>query len=332
MTFSLKETGHDGNQRARPGGDSHAPGQLHRHDGDGQQRDDPPRRCAGRRGAEEIGPRGTRVLGGDPDDAWANRTRTMLFDFGFSEIGAAYNARTLGVPMGEIEAIALSHGHGDHRGGFRDLVEADRETRRSNSSSIRRPSRPPDTSKFDGGKSKSRHPAFTREMTEAAGTKVVETKEPRPMLGGDVLFLGEIPRRTAFETGLPNAFYEEGGVEKKDSIDDDTSLVMNLKGKGLIVLSGCAHSGIINTVDAGPRGDGDRNRPCHHGRLPPQRRPLRSPRRPDHRCAPEDRSPVHRPHALHGAQIDPADRGGDARELPPQHVGDAAHLCGVGAC
>ena len=68
------------------------------------------------------------------------------------------------------------------------------------------------------------------------------------MLGGDALFLGEIPRRTPFETGLPNAYYEEGGVEKKDIIDDDTSLVMNLKGKGLIILSGCAHSGIINTV------------------------------------------------------------------------------------
>jgi 7,8-dihydropterin-6-yl-methyl-4-(beta-D-ribofuranosyl)aminobenzene 5'-phosphate synthase len=68
------------------------------------------------------------------------------------------------------------------------------------------------------------------------------------MLGGNVLFLGEIPRRTIFETGLPNAYYEENGVEKKDIIEDDTSLVMNLKGKGLVLLSGCAHSGIINTV------------------------------------------------------------------------------------
>ena len=50
------------------------------------------------------------------------RTRTMLFDFGFSEIGAAFNARTLDVPMGEIEAVALSHGHSDHIGGFREMM------------------------------------------------------------------------------------------------------------------------------------------------------------------------------------------------------------------
>jgi 7,8-dihydropterin-6-yl-methyl-4-(beta-D-ribofuranosyl)aminobenzene 5'-phosphate synthase len=172
----------------------------------------------------------------------------LLFDVGFSEIGAALNAGTLGVPMGEIEAIVLSHSHGDHMGGFRDLV---RMIGKPGIELVVHPAafRTPRYVKFDGGKSKSQHPPFTREMTEEAGAKVVATKEPLPMLGGDVLFLGEIPRRMPFETGLPNAYYEERGVEKKDMIDDDTSLVMNLKGKGLIILSGCAHSGIINTAN-----------------------------------------------------------------------------------
>jgi 7,8-dihydropterin-6-yl-methyl-4-(beta-D-ribofuranosyl)aminobenzene 5'-phosphate synthase len=176
-----------------------------------------------------------------------DKTRTMLFDFGFSEIGAAFNARTLGTPMGEIEAIALSHGHGDHMGGFRELVKL---IGKPGIELVVHPAafKAPRYVKFDGGKSKSQHLPFTREMTEVAEVKVVATKEPWQMLGGDVLFLGEIPRRTSFETGLPNAYYEEGGIEKKDIIDDDTSLVMNLKGKGLIILSGCAHSGIINTV------------------------------------------------------------------------------------
>jgi 7,8-dihydropterin-6-yl-methyl-4-(beta-D-ribofuranosyl)aminobenzene 5'-phosphate synthase len=175
------------------------------------------------------------------------RTRTMLFDFGFSEIGAAYNAKALGAPMGEIEAIALSHSHGDHMGGFRKLVKL---IGKPGIELVVHPAafKAPRYVKFDGGESKSQHPPFTREMTEAAGVKVVATKEPWPLLGGDVLFLGEIPRRTPFETGLPNAYYEEGGVEKKDDIEDDTSLCMNLKGKGLIVLSGCAHAGIVNTV------------------------------------------------------------------------------------
>ena len=176
------------------------------------------------------------------------RTRTMLFDFGFSEIGAAFNARTLGVPMGEIEAVALSHSHGDHTGGFGELMKMIGKT---GTELVVHPAafRTPRYVKFDEGKSKSQHPPFTRQMAQEAGTKVVATKDPWPMLGGDVLFRGEIPRRTTFETGLHDAYYEEGGVEKTDSIDDDTSLVMNLRGKGLIILSGCAHSGIVNTVN-----------------------------------------------------------------------------------
>lgn len=51
------------------------------------------------------------------------KTRTLLFDFGYSEEGAAFNARALGVEMGQVEALALSHGHSDHMGGFAALVK-----------------------------------------------------------------------------------------------------------------------------------------------------------------------------------------------------------------
>jgi 7,8-dihydropterin-6-yl-methyl-4-(beta-D-ribofuranosyl)aminobenzene 5'-phosphate synthase len=77
---------------------------------------------------------------------------------------------------------------------------------------------------------------------------LLETKEPYPMLDGFLLFLGEIPRKIEFEKGMPNAYYEEDGEEKWDPIDDDTAIVANVRGKGLVVLSGCAHSGIINTI------------------------------------------------------------------------------------
>ena len=203
---------------------------------------------------------GTRVKGGSRKSILAEhgfsavvrtmshgRTRVMLFDFGYSGIAAPYNAGQLGVPMGEIEAIALSHGHSDHMGGFRELVGM-----------IGKPGielavhpgafRAPRYVKVGAEQFKFFSPRFTREMAEEAGVRVVEAKGPYPMLGGDVLFLGQIPRQTAFETGPPNAYYEEAGAEKRDAIEDDTSLVMNLKGKGLVVLSGCAHSGIVNTV------------------------------------------------------------------------------------
>lgn len=50
-----------------------------------------------------------------------SKTRMLLFDFGFSENGAAQNTKTLGVDMGEVEAAVLSHGHGDHTGGLSRL-------------------------------------------------------------------------------------------------------------------------------------------------------------------------------------------------------------------
>ena len=77
---------------------------------------------------------------------------------------------------------------------------------------------------------------------------MVETEEPYPLLDGDIFFLGEIPRVTDFEKGLPIAYYQKKGEERWDDIADDSSIIANVKGKGLVVLSGCGHSGIVNTV------------------------------------------------------------------------------------
>jgi len=173
-------------------------------------------------------------------------TRAMLFDFGFSEDGAAHNAEILGVEMRDIEVMALSHGHYDHFGGLESLVQMiDRERIELvvHPGVFRHPRYIKTSTDFNR-----ELPEFTRERVDKAGVALVETKEPLYLLGGDVLFLGEIERKTSFERGMPNAFFMEDGIEKRDLIEDDTSVVMNLKGKGLIVLSGCAHSGIINST------------------------------------------------------------------------------------
>ncbi len=174
------------------------------------------------------------------------KTHTLLFDTGFSEIGALYNAKALGVDLAEIEAIALSHGHMDHTGGFEAMMAA---MPNKGLSVVAHPAIFRSTRYLKiGANMHINLPALTREGVNAAGMKLVETQAPLALLDGDVLFLGEIPRRTDFEKGFPIAFYQENGEEKWDPIEDDTSLVMNIKGKGLVILSGCAHSGIVNTV------------------------------------------------------------------------------------
>lgn len=174
------------------------------------------------------------------------RIRTLLFDFGFSEGGAAYNAKVLGVDMTQVEVLALSHGHSDHLGGFEALVGM---IGRKGIELYLHPAvyKSPRYLKVSD-RQKIFFPKFTRETAERTGVKVVETRTPRPLLDGAALFLGEIPRRTDFERGFPIAHFQDGGVEKWDPIEDDTSVVMHVKGKGLVVLSGCAHSGIVNTV------------------------------------------------------------------------------------
>ena len=175
-----------------------------------------------------------------------SETHTLLFDFGFSENGAAQNAATLGVDMTEVEAVALSHGHSDHTGGIEKLTAL---IGRNNIPFVVHPSvfKSPRYLKF-GEEFKINFPKLTREMVKQAGLAVVETEKPYLLLNDTILFLGEIPRSTDFEKGWPLPHCQKDGQEVWDAIEDDTSIVMNIKDKGLVVISGCAHSGIVNTV------------------------------------------------------------------------------------
>ncbi|MFP4573674.1 MAG: MBL fold metallo-hydrolase, partial [Desulfobacterales bacterium] len=173
-------------------------------------------------------------------------TRSMLFDFGFSEHGAAFNAEVLGVDMKQVEMMALSHGHLDHVGGIEKLsgmIEKPGIPLVLHPEAFRNPRYMRVTKNF-----KVMFPPFTREKAEAARAEVVATAEPYPMLDGRVLFLSEIERTTEFEKGAPSLWYEKDGVPMQDTFEDDTGLAFVVRGKGLVVLSGCAHSGIVNTV------------------------------------------------------------------------------------
>jgi 7,8-dihydropterin-6-yl-methyl-4-(beta-D-ribofuranosyl)aminobenzene 5'-phosphate synthase len=173
-------------------------------------------------------------------------THTLLFDFGFSENGAAQNAATLGVDMTEVEAVALSHGHSDHTGGMEKLTAL---IGKRDIPFVVHPSafKSPRYLKL-GEEFKINFPKLTREMVKQAGLSVVESDKPYPLLNNTVLFLGEIPKQTDFEKGWPIVHCQKNGKEVWDAIEDDTSIVMNLKDKGLVILSGCAHAGIVNTV------------------------------------------------------------------------------------
>lgn len=176
------------------------------------------------------------------------KASSLIFDFGFSEDGAATNAVNLGADVGSVTALVLSHGHSDHTFGMHGL-----------SSLITGDKGAVEFVCHPGVFTRHRYlkyseeikvcfPEFTKEAVLNEGLRLVETTEPYPLLDGCALFLGEIPRLTDFEKGFPIAYRMEDGREHWDPIEDDTGIAMNVKGKGLVVLTGCAHAGVVNTV------------------------------------------------------------------------------------
>ena len=175
-----------------------------------------------------------------------SESRSILFDFGFSEHGAAYNADALDADLSNVEALVLSHGHMDHFGGLLPLVE---RVGKKNLKLILHPTafRKPRYIKVSEDFNINL-PPLKKEMISKAGVAMVESKDPRLLVDGLMLFLGEVPKLTDFEKGFARMYYDEDGQSHWDPIEDDTAIVANVRGKGLVVISGCAHSGIINTV------------------------------------------------------------------------------------
>ncbi len=170
---------------------------------------------------------------------------TLLFDFGYSPEGVVHNMDALGVDTSKIEELALSHGHMDHTGGIEKITEK-----------IGKPLKiflhpfALDSNRYLKFTEdfKLRFPELKKESLSVMGLEMILSEKPVEMIGGYSLFLGEVPRQTAFEQGMPFATYADGSGEHKDDIIDDSSLVFSLRGKGLVILTGCAHAGVINTI------------------------------------------------------------------------------------
>jgi 7,8-dihydropterin-6-yl-methyl-4-(beta-D-ribofuranosyl)aminobenzene 5'-phosphate synthase len=250
------------------------------------------------------------------------RVRCMLFDFGFSEQGAAYNADALGADLTVVEEMALSHGHLDHVGGIGPLVE---KTGKRDIPLVLHPAafRNPRFLKISDD-FKVYFPAFTRDKAEAAGAAVIDTDKPYPMLDHAAAFLGQIPRTTAFEQGTPNLFCEIDGQERQDPFDDDSAMVFNVRDKGLVVVSGCAHAGIVNTVAYARQVTGVDKVMAVMGGFP-SGRPGCGTGRQTHHCGIEGlEADLRYPHPLYRQAGGATDRKRDARPIHPEHVRDPA--------
>ena len=177
-----------------------------------------------------------------------DRTHTLLFDTGVSPEGLATNMERLELDASSIEALVLSHGHFDHAGGLSGLA---RLRKRAGLPVIVHPLVWLARRVAVPGAVPWELPALRRSSLEAEGFDVIERRQPSLLLDDSVLITGEVDRTTDFEQGMP--FHEalhpsdpDGRWEPDPLIMDDQALIVNLRGRGLVVLTGCGHAGAVN--------------------------------------------------------------------------------------
>jgi 7,8-dihydropterin-6-yl-methyl-4-(beta-D-ribofuranosyl)aminobenzene 5'-phosphate synthase len=163
----------------------------------------------------------------------------ILFDTGRS-ISASHNADLLGIDLSRLNKIVLSHGHYDHTGGLKQILR--RIGKRIEIIAH------PDiwAAKYNRQEDRYIGIPFHRQTLESLGARFNLTKEP-VRITANIMTSGEIPMITDYEEIEPYLQVKEDDGFKPDSLLDDQALIINT-GAGLVVILGCAHRGIINTL------------------------------------------------------------------------------------
>jgi 7,8-dihydropterin-6-yl-methyl-4-(beta-D-ribofuranosyl)aminobenzene 5'-phosphate synthase len=166
---------------------------------------------------------------------------SLLFDTGQGETLLA-NARRMNRNLHEVVKVALSHGHYDHAGGLWSLLRTcGGKEIHAHPEVFRTRYRVKDT-----GEPLSIGMPYQREFLEGLGARFTFGDSWREIMP-DIFLTGEIPRRNRFEKGDSGLFCDTAGC-CADTHPDDQSLVIRT-GKGLVLILGCCHAGIINTLE-----------------------------------------------------------------------------------
>ncbi len=185
-------------------------------------------------------------------------SHSFLFDTGVSENGVIYNANIFGVDFDHIEGIILSHGHFDHFMGLVNVINTIHS--RKPDSVISLYTHPDAFLKrwiILPNEKRAKMPALDQKQLQQMKVRIHLNTGVRLLPSDELPYLlitGEIPREKHFEKGFPIQYVENSSNEElylipDPLVKDDQALVVNIKNKGLVILTACGHSGIINTIN-----------------------------------------------------------------------------------
>ncbi len=193
----------------------------------------------------------------------------VLWDAGMTPGALIENMRRMRIPPGSIDILAVSHGHDDHTAAVTEVLKAMdlRAAARTwpAGSSMQEMRRWVEGRRVplvihpaafrerwevhENGSREGPVQPFSRAEWEAAGAQVVESEGPHRLAAG-CWTTGFVPRLSFEQAGRsPRSTYRQGDAFLPDDLEEDQAIVIHVKGKGLVVLAGCAHAGIVNTVN-----------------------------------------------------------------------------------
>ncbi len=183
----------------------------------------------------------------------AGRTRSVLFDTSLTAETLLYNMKVVGASPNDLSAVVLSHGHPDHHGGLRGLLEA---TSHPLPVILHPLAFAPRWLRLPTAEVAPHYNyALSANSIEVAGGVVMASESPVEVIDG-VFATGPIARVQPFEKPGspghldPGLFHLIDGKLQPDTVPDDQAVCVHVRGLGLVVLTGCSHAGVVNTVAA----------------------------------------------------------------------------------
>ena len=156
-------------------------------------------------------------------------------------ISVAYNAQILGIDLSTVDKLVISHGHYDHTGGFKEVLQQTGEI-----DVIAHPDMWTEKYAIYGDFEKYIGVPFTREELESLGASFQLTKDP-VWITDNIVTTGEIPMINDYEQIDAGMFVKVGDSFEPDQLLDDLALGIKSEA-GLIMVLGCSHRGMINTI------------------------------------------------------------------------------------